>query len=222
MPLVEEIDPSRPRPSRGSDLSTQRKGLEDTSFDTPLNAGEAELPPELEEWRKANPEAFAELIAATMAAKAAGEDPEAAVRRLEQVLAHQQASQVAQEGISLPGQKGKVGLDGTVMPNVTGIDITPTPSFVVKTTRLDGAGAGPAKIFLNLCSHDALAEPHLKKKLDEEGNEVEGWNIPLGVGPPRVCTDHKGDSAVVYDCVVNSKVGRPVGAERGATSDRKY
>ena len=64
------------------------------------------------------------------------------------------------------------------------------------------------KVFLNLCSHEALGAPHLKKKLDGEGNEVEGWNIPLAVGPPRPTTDHKGDAALVYDCVVNPKVCR--------------
>jgi len=65
------------------------------------------------------------------------------------------------------------------------------------------------KVFLNLCSHGALGAPHLKKKLDGEGKEVEGWNIPLAVGPPRPTTDHKGDAALVYDCVVNPKVWPP-------------
>lgn len=116
------------------------------------------------------------------------------------------------------------------------MDITPTPGFVVKTLRVGDNGSlvnaavnnntsstsstgGSAadggenankprsnKVFLNLCSALELAEPHLKKKLNEEGEEVEGWNVPLAVGPPRPCSDHKGEVATVFDCVVNPKV----------------
>lgn len=145
-------------------------------------------------------------------------------------------SQVAQQGLELPGKK-KVSLDGKVQEqDVAGVDITPTPGFVVKTLRVGDNGSlvnaavnnntsstsstgGSAadggenankprsnKVFLNLCSALELAEPHLKKKLNEEGEEVEGWNVPLAVGPPRPCSDHKGEVATVFDCVVNPKV----------------
>ncbi len=204
MPLVEEIDPNSSR-SKASTVSSLRAGAGDGAPN--ISAAPDQLPAELDAWRKANPAAFEELMAATLAATAAGDDPEATMRRLEAVLAHQQAAQVASDGLELPGQRGKVGLDGSIKANVIGIDITPTPAFVVKASRLDSAGTAPAKVFLNICSHSALGEPHLKKKLDDQGQEIEGWNIPLGVGPPRLCTDHKGDQAVVYDCVVNPKVG---------------
>lgn len=91
-----------------------------------------------------------------------------------------------------------------------GIDITPTPVFVVKTHRTDDPkapqGDGATKVFINVCVHEFVAEPSVKKKLDEEGNEVEGLNVPLSVGPPRPCSDSKGEKAVVYDCIVNQKV----------------
>ena len=133
-----------------------------------------------------------------------------------------------------------MSLDGKVQEqDVAGVDITPTPGFVVKTLRVgdngsllnaavsnntgstSGASGGGGKVdgssenankprsnkvFLNLCSARELAEPHLKKKLNEQGEEVEGWNVPLAVGPPRACSDHKGEVATVFDCVVNPKV----------------
>ena len=39
-----------------------------------------------------------------------------------------------------------------------------------------------------------------------EGEEVEGLNVPLSVGPPRACDDAKGVKAIVYDCVVHPSV----------------
>jgi hypothetical protein len=198
----------------------------------------AEAAAQMESWAKADPEGFEAMMAATLASKEAGDDPETAMKKLEAVLAAQQqekmghlqaaaqAAAVAQGGVQLPSNLGgkKVGLDGKVVEDVAGLDITPTPAFVVKTKRTgggpdggppppegggigeSGSGESEQKVFLNLCTHEALGEPHLKKKLDESGKEVEGWNIPLSVGPPRLCTDQKGDKALVYDCVVNPKV----------------
>lgn len=62
------------------------------------------------------------------------------------------------------------------------------------------------QVFINICKHDALAEPALKKKLDASGEEVEGMNIPLSVGPRRFDTDKSNVQCHVYDVIVNPTV----------------
>jgi hypothetical protein len=51
-----------------------------------------------------------------------------------------------------------------------------------------------------------LAEPALKKKLDASGEEVEGMNIPLSVGPRRFDKDKSNVKCHVYDVIVNPTV----------------
>jgi hypothetical protein len=54
-----------------------------------------------------------------------------------------------------------------------GITITPDPGFVVKTKQIsDGK-----KVFINVCTHAELHAPSQKKRLNDEGEEVEGMNI---------------------------------------------
>jgi hypothetical protein len=48
--------------------------------------------------------------------------------------------------------------------------------------------------------------PALKKKLNEEGEEVEGMNIPLSVGPAKEGKDKSGVSCTIYDVIVNPQV----------------
>lgn len=105
--------------------------------------------------------------------------------------------------LNMPSKKGgmrmgKAGLE----EEHAGVDITPLPGFVMKTTRLsDGR-----KVFINICQSCELQAPSLKKKLDDEGNEQEGTNIPLSLGPAAEDVDKAGAVAVVYDCIVNTKV----------------
>lgn len=61
-------------------------------------------------------------------------------------------------------------------------------------------------MFINLCTHSEVAPPGLKKRLDEEGNEVEGMNIPLSVGPARMGTDKNDKPCIIYDIIVNAQV----------------
>lgn len=189
--------------------------------ETPSDSELAEIATQMEAWRQHDPKGFEAMMAATIASKAAGDNPEVAMKKLEQLLTAQQAAKVAHSGVELPGNSGtKLGPDGTIQRDAPGIDIVPSPGFVVKTRRTDVSPGAVDKVFLNLCTHTALGAPHLKKKLDDEGKEVEGWNIPLGVGPPRACTDHKGAPALVYDCVVNPKVVEDAEAdETGADKD---
>jgi hypothetical protein len=50
----------------------------------------------------------------------------------------------------------------------------------------------------------------MKKKLDDNGEEIEGMNIPLSVGPKRQGEDKNGVSCSIYDIIVNPKVLRDI------------
>lgn len=102
--------------------------------------------------------------------------------------------------IKLPD--GKTVSSEGVRQKQNGIEIEPEPGFVVKTRRLHD----DSKVFINVCKHDALAEPSIKKKLDANGEEVEGMNIPLSVGPRRSDKDKSGAHCHVYDVIVNPQV----------------
>jgi hypothetical protein len=62
------------------------------------------------------------------------------------------------------------------------------------------------QVFINVCKHAELAAPSIKKKLDENGEEVEGMNIPLSAGPARTGKDKSGIDCVIYDVIVNPQV----------------
>lgn len=62
------------------------------------------------------------------------------------------------------------------------------------------------QVFINVCKHMELAAPSVKKKLDENGEEVEGMNIPLSAGPARAGKDKSGIDCVIYDVIVNPQV----------------
>ena len=54
-----------------------------------------------------------------------------------------------------------------------------------------------------MTQHEAIAEPGLKKKLDDQGDEIEGMNIPMSVGPAMEDIDKKGIPCIIYDIIVN-------------------
>jgi hypothetical protein len=83
-----------------------------------------------------------------------------------------------------------------------GMEIVPSPGFVIKTYDL----ATGEKVFINICTSENLEKPAMKKKLDENGVEQEGMNIPLSLGDKRDCTDKKKRPCTVYDVVVNPEV----------------
>jgi len=97
--------------------------------------------------------------------------------------------------IGLPGQK----------PATPGILITPEPGFTFKTRRV-GDESETGKIFVNVCIHEKLTPPGLKKRLNEEGEEVEGMNIPMSVGAGRKGEDKSGVACLIYDIIVNPEV----------------
>ena len=97
--------------------------------------------------------------------------------------------------INIPGNAEKP-------PPVPGIKVTPTPGFCLKTTCINDG----SKVFVNICSHDEINEPSIKKRLNDIGEEVEGINVPMSVGPPHPCEDKSGVICVAYDVIVSPKV----------------
>lgn len=137
---------------------------------------------QLETMRLADPEQYAELMALLQqAAGAAATGPAQApgsksmdTGSIAAAISQLRSEERTIDSINLPGGKGALTAEG-VKPQPKGVRITPEVGFVVKT-RLQNS---PTKVFINVCKHPQLAEPATKKKLDDDGNEVEGLNIPL-------------------------------------------
>jgi hypothetical protein len=139
--------------------------------------------------------------------------------------AYERAQGAGEGSINLPDGRGAMGSSG-LENKMPGKYITPTAEFVVKTktTSADAQKVHfltlfyPDKllistfyalqIFINICSNEELGEPGLKKRLDESGQEVEGMNIPMSVGPKRLSNDKNGNACAAYDIIVNPKVVR--------------
>lgn len=80
--------------------------------------------------------------------------------------------------------------------------ITPESAFVVKTNNLENS----EKLFINICYHSKVGMFSIKKQLDNEGKEVEGYNIPLSVGSEHKEKDKKGEFCSTYDIIFNPEV----------------
>ena len=130
-------------------------------------------------------------------------------------------------GVTLPGDGTlELSKDGNgVRQKDGGVDIVPTPGFVLKTSIMTSSSFNLSanrtkKVFINVCSHDMIDVPAEKMKLNEDGKEVCGMNVPISVGPMRSCADKKGDAAIAVDCVVNPKVLQDVKSdETGSNRD---
>ena len=179
---------------------------------------------ELSALQARDPEAFAALMQAALSGEGADDKVGELWENLKQGAAPradgapERVSRPARAGdeLELPGGRvlGACGATRDAMED--GIRIVPTPGFVLKTTgtqkapegggmREAGAGA-PQKYFVNVCSASAVGAPKPTKRLNDEGEEVEGVSVPVSIGPPRATTDNKGTASIVVDCVVNPAV----------------
>lgn len=106
-----------------------------------------------------------------------------------------------ERSVLLPGGKTSLGKDG-IKTEEQGLKITPKPGFTLKSRNLKA----DKKVFINICVHEEIGLPGMKKKLNEKGEEVEGYNLPMSVGPERTCPDNKGIESIVVDMIVNPEV----------------
>ncbi len=111
--------------------------------------------------------------------------------------------------VLLPDGKSHLKADGSGVDfQHEGIMITPTPGFVLKTKVMNKRISEGRKVFINVCYHDQIELPAPKKKLDENGNEIEGLNVPLSMSPIRYCEDKTNVPCVVVDAIMNPSVQR--------------
>ena len=61
-------------------------------------------------------------------------------------------------------------MDSTHCIQHKGVTITPEPGFAIKTKVLPAG----VKLFINICTHEEIEAPSLKKKLNDDGESVEG------------------------------------------------
>ena len=69
-----------------------------------------------------------------------------------------------QSQILLPGGAASLGKDG-IKAEEKGIMITPIPGFTLKTRNL----SDNQKLFINVCTHNDIDVPGIKKKLNDKG-----------------------------------------------------
>lgn len=101
----------------------------------------------------------------------------------------------------LPGGNSFLGVEG-IEKQVKSKEITPKPGFVIKTKRQQD----DKKIFINICMHEDVDMPSVKKKLDDKGESIEGMNIPMSVGPVKACKDKAEIECHVIDIIVHPNV----------------
>lgn len=161
----------------------------------------------LEELRLSDPTAFEKTMnqlgigtAATPDGASPKEKEKSQVDALQQLISSLKSTS---DVSSVPDSGGAPSI---VMPGVKaapkGITISPTPGYVIKTHQI----ADDVKVFINLCCHDALDAPAMKKRLNDSGEEVEGLNIPMSVGAGRTGVAKEGKVCRVYDIIVNPQV----------------
>ena len=84
------------------------------------------------------------------------------------------------------------------------VEVEPAPKYVIKT-RVE-TSLSTNKLFINVCTSDVIAEPSTRKRLDAEGKEIEGLNVPVSVGSLRSCTDKAGKPAKAIDVIVSPRI----------------
>lgn len=98
------------------------------------------------------------------------------------------------------------------------MEIFPEEGFTIKSLITSSAntedfiisksidGSDDNKIFINLTKNNSMEIPSMKKKLNENNEEVEGLNIPLSVGPLMTSLDKKNKKCIIVDIVFHPQV----------------
>eukprot|EP00986_Skeletonema_menzelii_P005529 scaffold2043_cov149-Skeletonema_menzelii.AAC.15 len=137
-----------------------------------------------------------------------------------------------EDSILLPGQQPTRRRDDD-----KGVVIKPTPTQIVIKTRLvkqkhnpftDDSSQVPSsfsnisavtqnqeemKVFINVCTHSMIALPSQRKTLDENGEEIEGWRLPMSMGDLRPFYDKRGNACIAADSIVNPKIVQEMRAD---------
>lgn len=125
------------------------------------------------------------------------------------------ASVLSKLGLGAAGVRGQ----GSVEPSSA--DVTPTPSFVIKT-HVESTTAPKAphpvtvaplctagtKLFINLCYHEAMPPMRRLSRPGPSGEAEEGVHVPLAVGHLKEERDNKDAPCLVCDLIMHPDVIR--------------
>jgi len=158
----------------------------------------------LEKMKDSDPEQFNAVMESITGVKAGSAAPVggADAASLSSIM---QAVQGLRQGAADAGP-GSIHMPGAKKEAQKGIKIMPEPGFSFKTRLAAEAEGEAGKIFINICVHEKISVPGLKKRLNAEGEEEEGMNIPMSVGVGRRGADKSGVACMIYDIVVNPVV----------------
>jgi len=160
----------------------------------------------LENMQESDPEQFNAVMESITGVRAGSAAPAGgAVSGAASLSSLMQAVQGLRHGAADAGP-GSINLPGAKKEAQKGVKITPEPGFSFKTRLAGAEGADSGKVFVNICVHEKISAPGLKKRLNAEGEEEEGMNIPMSVGVGRRGADKAGVACVIYDIVVNPVV----------------
>lgn len=62
------------------------------------------------------------------------------------------------------------------------------------------------KVFINVCTHSIIALPSQRKTIDENGNEVDGWRLPMSMGDLRPFYGKGNAASIAADCILHPSI----------------
>lgn len=85
------------------------------------------------------------------------------------------------------------------------ISITPEPIFVIKSKLVS---APQCKLFINVCHSPDVPAPATPFDPSATYSAImnNAWEIPIVTSPGREDTDKKGETCMVFDCIINSSL----------------
>ncbi|CAI5745939.1 unnamed protein product [Peronospora destructor] len=132
-------------------------------------------------------------------------DPENCNEFIAMIQSRLQTAELEQEALEnfkprFPGDK--VMEEDGLKATQEGMYINVKPGFVMKTQDTKTK----KKVFINVVYANEIQAFSKKNKLDDEGNEQEGIQVPLSLSAPREVKDKIEVSSLAFDVAVNTKV----------------
>jgi hypothetical protein len=62
------------------------------------------------------------------------------------------------------------------------------------------------KVFINVCTHSIIALPSQRKTIDESGNEIDGWRLPMSMGDLRPFYSKGNAASIAADCILHPSI----------------
>lgn len=67
-------------------------------------------------------------------------------------------------------------------------------------------GNAKIKVFINVCAHSLIGLPTQRQTIDENGQRIEGWRLPISMGELRMVVDKMGNACIAVDCIMNPAI----------------